>query len=205
MSNKPVPTDPRIRRTLKLIRDALISLMDEKGFDHITVQDITERAEINRATFYRHYQDKYDLLEKIVNEMLSQFQTAFQLPPDFEANHFIKDNDTPPESFIRQFEQIAEHSQFYKVMLGPKGLPGFSLRMETIIRDSLNHRSIIAQPVDSQIMIPRDFIVRYVTSAHLGIIMYWLENDMPYTPKYMATQLIRLHVLGSAYFFKANS
>lgn len=202
MSHKRIQIDPRIKRTLKLIRDALILLMDEKGFDHITVQDITERAEINRATFYRHYQDNYDLLDKIVNEILQQFESAFQLPPDFEAHHFIKDNDTPPDSFIRQFEQVAEHAQFYKVMLGPKGLPGFSLRMETIIRDSLNHRSLIAQPMDSQIIIPRDIIVRYVASAHLGIIMYWLENDMPYTPKYMATQLIRLHGLGSAYFFK---
>ncbi|MNO44458.1 DNA-binding transcriptional repressor FabR [compost metagenome] len=203
MSNRLAQIDPRIKRTLNLIQDALISLMDEKGFDQITVQDITMRAEINRATFYRHYQDKYDLLEKMVDEILQQFQAAFQLPPDFEAHDFIKDNDTPPDSFIRQFEQIAEHSRFYKVMLGPNGLPGFSLRMETIIRDSLRHRSVIAQPIDSQVIIPRDIIVRYVTSAHLGVIMYWLENDMSYSPKYMATQLIRLHGLGSSHFFKS--
>lgn len=200
MSHKSI--DPRIKRTLNLIRDALISLIDEKGFDHITVQDITERAEINRATFYRHYQDKYDLLDKIVDEILDQFQSAFQLPSDFEVQHFVKDYDTPPDSFIRQFEQIANHFQFYKVMLGPKGLPGFSFRLESIIRDSLAHRSMIAQPLDSQVGIPREIIVRYVTSAHLGIIMYWLENDMPYTPTYMAKQLIRLHGLGSTHFFK---
>ncbi|MFF2482404.1 TetR/AcrR family transcriptional regulator [Paenibacillus sp. NPDC058071] len=204
MSNNPLKTDPRIKRTLSLIRDALISLMDEKGFDQLTVQDITERAEINRATFYRHYQDKYDLLNKIVDEILQQFQTAFELPPGFEAHQFIQDNDTPPDSFIRQFEQVAEHARFYKVMLGPNGLPGFSLRMEMIIRDSLNRRSMIAQPFDSQVGIPRDIIVRYVASAHLGIIIYWLENDMSYSPKYMATQLIRLHGFGSTHFFKDN-
>ncbi|MUT65634.1 TetR/AcrR family transcriptional regulator [Paenibacillus sp. NEAU-GSW1] len=202
MSKKSIQIDPRIKRTLHLIRDALISLMDEKGFDQVSVQDITGRAEINRATFYRHYQDKYDLLEKIVDEMLLQFQAAFQLPPEFEAHHFVKDIETPPDSFIRQFEQVAEHSQFYKVMLGPNGLPGFSLRMETIIRDSLNHRSMIAQPIDSQVKIPREIIVRYVASAHLGIIIYWLEKDMSYTPKYMATQLMRLHGFGSTHFFQ---
>jgi len=202
MSNTSIPNDPRIKRTLNLIRDAFISLMDERGFDQITVQDITKRAEINRATFYRHYQDKYELLEKIVDEVLNQFQSAFQLPSDFEAHHFVKDYDTPPDSFIRQFEQIANHFQFYKVMLGPKGLPSFSFRLEIIIRDSLTRRSIIAQPIDSQVGVPRDIIIRYVTSAHLGIIMYWLENDMPYTPKYMATQLIRLHGFGPTHFFK---
>ncbi|RXZ82103.1 TetR/AcrR family transcriptional regulator [Paenibacillaceae bacterium] len=205
MSNNSIHNDPRIKRTLNLIRDAFISLMDEKGFDQITVQDITKRAEINRATFYRHYQDKYDLLEKIVDGMLNQFQSAFQLPSDFEVHHFVKDYDTPPDSFIRQFEHIANHFQFYKIMLGPNGLPGFSCRLETIIRDSLYRRSMIAQPIDNQVVIPREIIVRYVTSSHLGIIMFWLENDMPYTPKYMATQLIRLHGFGSTYFFKDHA
>nr|WP_281272003.1 TetR-like C-terminal domain-containing protein [Paenibacillus cellulosilyticus] len=102
---------------------------------------------------------------------------------------------------MRQFEHIADNAPFYKLMLGPKGIPGFSLRLETIIRDSLNHRSLIAQPNDRHVQIPRDIIVRYVTSAHLGIIMYWLENDRSYSPKYMATQLIRLHLLGSVHFF----
>ncbi|MCR8643393.1 TetR/AcrR family transcriptional regulator [Paenibacillus sp. N1-5-1-14] len=205
MSNKKVNLDLRVKRTLHLIRDAFLSLMDKKGFDHITVRDITECAEINRATFYLHYQDKHDLLQKIVDEMMHEFLTAFQLPPNFDATGFIKDTNTPPDSFIRQFEHIVAHSQFYRVMLGSNGLPGLSHRMENIIRDSLYQRSIIAQPNDSQVTMPRDIIVRYVTSAHLGIIMYWLENDMQYSPKYMATQLIRLHEHGSTYFVKGHT
>ncbi|MFF2092739.1 TetR/AcrR family transcriptional regulator [Paenibacillus sp. NPDC058174] len=187
------------------MRDALLSLMDSKGFDHVTVRDITQHAEINRATFYLHYEDKFDLLRKIVDGMLAEFAAAFQLPPDFEVTDFVQDANTPPESFIRQFQHIAEHAAFYRVMLGPNGLPGFSLRMETIIRESLYRRSVIAQPNDQQVTMPRDIIVRYVTSAHLGIIMYWLENDMQYSPKYMATQLIRLHERGSTHFFKGNA
>lgn len=202
MSNK---LDPRIKRTLHVISDALISLMEEKGFDHITVRDITSRAEINRATFYLHYQDKYDLLDRIVDEMIHEFTAAFQLPPGFKINDFIKDADTPPDSFIRQFEHIADHAKFYKVMLGANGLPGFSRRMEHVIRESLYHRTLIAQPHDNQVLMPRELVVRYVTSAHLGLIMYWLENNMPYTPIYMATQLIRLHVLGPTQLMKSNT
>lgn len=202
MSNK---LDPRIKRTLHLISDALISLMEENGFDHITVRDITSRAEINRATFYLHYQDKYDLLDKIVDEMIHEFTASFQLPPGFEINDFIKDVDTPPDSFIRQFEHVANHAKFYKVMLGANGLPGFAMRLEHVIRESLYHRSLIAQPHDNQVMMPRELVVRYVTSAHLGLIMYWLENNMPYTPTYMAIQLIRLHVLGPTQLMKSNT
>ncbi|WJH35798.1 TetR family transcriptional regulator C-terminal domain-containing protein [Paenibacillus sp. CC-CFT747] len=91
---------------------------------------------------------------------------------------------------------MAEQSRFYKVMLGPNGLPGFAGRLEEVIREALYHRSTLAVPNDSRLKVPREMIIRYTTSAHLGIIMQWLETDMPYTPKYMATQLKRLHMLG---------
>lgn len=196
MSELNKPIDPRMRRTLLVIKDAMLTLMDEKGFDHTTVRDITERAQINRATFYLHYQDKYDLLEKIVDAMMNEFITATQLPPAFEAADLCIDPDTPPPSFIRQLEHIAANDKFYKTMLGAHGLPGFAGRMENAIRDALYHRSTLAQPVDRELKVPREIIIRYSTSAHLGVIMYWLENDMPYTPKYIAAQLMRLHMLG---------
>ena len=63
--------DPRISRTRKLISEAFIKLSCKKSFSDISVKDITEEAMINRATFYNHYLDKYDLLEKVVAERLS--------------------------------------------------------------------------------------------------------------------------------------
>ncbi|SFC32580.1 transcriptional regulator, TetR family [Alkalibacterium subtropicum] len=63
-------TDPRVLRTRKLITDAFIKLSQSKSFSDISVKDITEEATINRATFYRHFLDKYDLLEKVVEEKL---------------------------------------------------------------------------------------------------------------------------------------
>lgn len=57
--------DRRIIRTKEAIRDALITLIEEKGFDAVSVINITSRADINRGTFYLHYRDKYDLLEQI--------------------------------------------------------------------------------------------------------------------------------------------
>ena len=60
--------DPRVTRTRKLIRDALISLLAEKTFSAINVQDVAERATINRATFYAHYTDKFALLYALVRE-----------------------------------------------------------------------------------------------------------------------------------------
>lgn len=64
--------DPRVTRTRKLIRDALISLLMEKSFESISVQDIAERATVNRATFYAHYTDKFALLDALVREDVAE-------------------------------------------------------------------------------------------------------------------------------------
>lgn len=65
-----VRTDPRLTRTRQLIVDSFVLLSNRKEFSSITVKDITEEAHINRATFYNHFLDKYDLLEKVVSEKL---------------------------------------------------------------------------------------------------------------------------------------
>ncbi|WJH35797.1 TetR/AcrR family transcriptional regulator [Paenibacillus sp. CC-CFT747] len=96
MSPTIKPIDPRMKRTLSVIKDALLSLIDEKGFDQTSVRDITGRAQINRATFYLHYQDKYDLLEKLVDERLQEFREAVQLPPSFGGADLNLDADAPP-------------------------------------------------------------------------------------------------------------
>nr|WP_263327016.1 TetR/AcrR family transcriptional regulator [Neobacillus sp. Marseille-Q6967] len=63
-------TDPRILRTRKLIMDSFIELSGKKEFKDITIKDITTEAMVNRATFYYHFEDKYDLLEKVLSEVL---------------------------------------------------------------------------------------------------------------------------------------
>jgi AcrR family transcriptional regulator len=60
--------DPRVVRTRKLLTDAFLSVQQEKSFDDITIQEITDRATVNRATFYAHFQDKYALLDSIIHD-----------------------------------------------------------------------------------------------------------------------------------------
>lgn len=64
--------DPRVKRTRKLLQDALVSLLAEKSFQSITVQDIAERATLNRATFYAHFEDKFALVDHMVREMFRE-------------------------------------------------------------------------------------------------------------------------------------
>ena len=80
--------DPRVKRTRSLILQAFGSLLAEKGFESISVQDITDKAEINRATFYAHFQDKYDLLNKAIGQMFRQEIEKRTL----NACHYTPDN-----------------------------------------------------------------------------------------------------------------
>jgi AcrR family transcriptional regulator len=64
--------DPRVKRTRKLLLDAFLSVMAEKSFDNVTVQDIAARATVNRATFYAHFVDKYALVDELIREGFTQ-------------------------------------------------------------------------------------------------------------------------------------
>lgn len=82
MSNPVQKLDPRVRRTRKLLKQAFMEIMSEKGFDAMTVQDITDRADINRATFYAHYTDKYELHDQMLLEWFRETLARYDMTTD---------------------------------------------------------------------------------------------------------------------------
>lgn len=112
--------DPRIERTQEALRGALMALIEERGFDAISVQDITERARLNRATFYLHYRDKQDLLLRTSEAVFDRLvEEAGPIDPDNLA--FQK----PPHQLVVVFQHVANHRDFYRVVLGKSGVPAF--------------------------------------------------------------------------------
>ena len=89
----------RLRRTQKLLREALIALIEERGFDALTIGELTERALVSRAAFYRNYQDKYDLVDQIFAEAMRALLAAVG---DLGREH-------PPEIWVTFFEHIADY------------------------------------------------------------------------------------------------
>src|SRR5260221_993109 len=108
----------RVRRTQKLLRDALIELIDERGFDALTIGELTSRAMVSRAAFYRNYQDKYDLVEQIFAEVISTLHGALTEVGSGPEHH-------PPPVWIKFFEHIAEYERFYRALLGSQGSTWF--------------------------------------------------------------------------------
>ncbi len=189
--------DPRVRRTRQLLRDALVELIDEQGYEKITVQDITQRATLNRATFYLHYRDKLDLLyqssAEILQELVSSIQPTVREKKEVDL---LPNYDQPHETFMHLFEQIALNSKLYKVYLTEQNIPYFAAGLKDIIIEFVANGIALMEPNDQKLTVPRDMAVRFYAAAFLEVIIWWLEQDMPYTPKFMATQLMRLTIKG---------
>src|SRR5260370_17274595 len=105
----------RVRRTQKLLREALIELIEERGFEALTVGELTSRALVSRAAFYRNYQDKYDLVEQIFEEAMSALLNAVgEIGPEH-----------PPEMCVTFFEHIAASKPLYRPLLRTHASPSF--------------------------------------------------------------------------------
>lgn len=181
--------DLRVRRTRKLLRQALIELTIEKGFAAVTVQDIAERAMVNRATFYRHYLDKYDLLDQYTNEIYDG--TAPEEPlPAAQANGAARERpDGPPMGLVRLLAYMRANAEFYRVMLSEKGDPAFARRVREHIEARL--RALLPEettrPSDGGP--PLDLCLSYVSHACVGALVWWLEQPSPCAPEDMARWL----------------
>src|SRR5207302_8922375 len=114
----------RVKRTQKLLREALIELIEERGFDALTIGELTERAMVSRAAFYRNYQDKYDLVEQIFEEAMSALLNAVgEMGP---GQH-------PPEVWVTFVEHIAKYERLCRALLGSKGRAWVGRRMRVAL------------------------------------------------------------------------
>lgn len=127
-------TDPRIQRTRKLIMDSFMELSSEKEFKDITVKDITAEAMINRATFYYHFEDIYDLLEKVLSEVL-----LVNLDYDYYQN-----NELNEEALVNIFKAITN----FQKSLSNRCHRGYEDTIARIIREQLEiifHKMLLKQ------------------------------------------------------------
>ncbi|HEY7415095.1 MAG TPA: TetR/AcrR family transcriptional regulator [Ktedonobacteraceae bacterium] len=191
----------RVRRTKILLRDALIALIEDRGFDALTVGELAERAMVSRAAFYRSYRDKYDLVEQIFEEAMS---TLFNAIGEFGREH-------PTDVWIHFFEQIAQYSRLYRALLGKRGSSWFVLKMRARLAELIkehgsledSHSPIIsahaphpAHPF-SDMFVP-DLVAAMIVEA----ITWWLEQRQQYTPKELATKTA---LLAAAVFREAST
>jgi len=160
-----------------MVQQAFMDLVVEVGFDAITIRMLADRAMINRATFYRHYEDIYDLVEKVYanlsNEVLDSAQSV--MPGD------------PVATLQLTFEHCATYGPFYLALLSE--LP----RFQELVRDATEQRTIAffkSVGLDEAAMtIPLPIVARYWVTAQMGLLQWWLENEQPVPATDMAQHL----------------
>jgi AcrR family transcriptional regulator len=179
--------DPRVLRTQRLLRDSLLSLSTEKGFDSITVQDITDRATLNRATFYLHYNEKCELLMDLFDELMEEGAPP---PGDVKADLTIG-----TQYVLELLNHVSLHAPFYRSMLGKAGVPEFVARLRAYVQE-LAYMWLQATQPEMEEGIPRELVASFLGSAYLGVIRWWLENDQPISAEELSNQLLQLSVMG---------
>jgi len=188
-------TDLRVIRTKQSIRDAFIELLEEKGFEAITVKDITTRAHINRGTFYAHYQDKFDLMTKCEEEiMFDMSKIAKQNFPSMVTALESNSPTTGPYSMaVLILRYINENSGFLKAVLGPKGDLSFQTRLKDFMWRTIFGNGFIKE---ENLLIPGPYLASYIASAHIGVIQQWLNSGRKESPEEMARILSTIMVNG---------
>ena len=188
MKTSEQPIDLRVRRTRKLLWEALLAEMSERAFEDITVTDICERAMVHRTTFYKHYQDKYALLEQGMRQMYDELVAEAEHAP---PSAFPLDD--PPPYFIRLFEHVAERQQFYRLMLCGEGVARFQRLVKDYVAEVVETRAAGLIPANQPRDIPLEMHVQFFSGAVLSLLGWWLENDLPLTPYQMAQYLLARH------------
>lgn len=175
------PPDRRVRRTRQLLHEALIELILEKGYEAVTVQDIIDRADVGRSTFYAHFLDKQQLLMSGL-EQLRQFLAQQQRTARTGSSHLGE----PTLGFsLAMFQHAQSHHRVFRAMVGRQSGAIVQQQIQRILADLVREEMAPLLPRGAAAPIPLDVVVEYTVNAFLGLLTWWLDQDTPCSPEEM--------------------
>ena len=167
-------TDRRIRRTRRLLGEALLALVQEQSFDSVTIRQITDRADIGYATFFRHYDSKEELLSEQLEQIVRQLEALAGEPGD----HYFEREGT------LFFEHVRANEDLYRALLaGHVDVQVVRHMRDALIRVIQPHMARHEQ--STALVVPLEIAANHVAAASLELAAWWLENDRPYSPEQM--------------------
>ena len=183
-------TDLRVARTRQLIKEAFLELMETVGFEKITVQNIVQKAGVNRSTFYLHYTDKFDLLGALEAELMAGMRDIL-MSVDFDYVFSFTYEGQPMPHILRILEYVKAHEQFYKLLLGPKGDPSFIGKISEFIRSMLSVIMVRYGFLD-KLLVPANYVFSMFVSVITSFLNEWVRTGMTETPFEMACIMTRV-------------
>lgn len=162
----------------ELIRNALTSLILEKGYEHVTVQDICDRADVGRSTFYEHLRDKEELLLSGFDDLYDELRQAFA---DHEQQTASRNAKPGSWAALVVIEQIANY-RAVSSMLCSRASTVASARLRRILSELLHDHLRVQLDPTASTRVPIDVAIEDAVASLLGLIHRWLEHDRPYWP-----------------------
>lgn len=182
--------DVRVQRSRMSLQYALFELTIEKGYAAVTVRDIARRAKVNRSTFYRHYLDKDDLLKQYLGQLQTQVVDAAVRAE--RASNAV--SERVPVGLLLLVKHVQEHARFYRIMLGKQGDQGFTYRFRQLSEQRYRYLFARFHDMSNPQDPPIEMQLRYISSAFVGAMLWWLENNQPSTAEQFAMWLSQLNM-----------
>ena len=182
-----------------------MELIKAKGYDSISVEEITQRANLGRATFYLHYKDKEDLLVDEFSELANErARTLSEIPfsawlPNAENPDQPIDNK-PVTPFLMVFQHIADHAEHYQILLKSEKSDRILERIRKIVAQSITEfmqTKIENDPIPILFEVPIDLLAAYFSGALLSCVDWWLEQGLSYSTEEMTRMFQRLFFPGA--------
>ena len=175
--------DRRVRRTKKMLTQALTKLMQEKQVKDITVKELTELADMNRGTFYLYYKDVYDMLERLEDNLFASLDQILE-PKTGEAG------DSTRQMLLDLFNFIGENQEMCRMLLSPHGDMQFLHRLNGVIREKcLNYFKTIGIISEDELF---DYYYSFVVFGCAGLIRSWVNGGCKESTETMADLVCRL-------------
>ncbi|WP_163972065.1 TetR/AcrR family transcriptional regulator [Oceanobacillus halotolerans] len=168
--------DRRKKYTRHVLKNSLIQLLAKKPITSITVKEICELADINRSTFYTHYADHYDLLDKIeeeITEDMNEYLSSYRFTIEEESLQMTQ----------KLLEYITQNKFMFQTLLNKNGDPTFEQRLMHIAQRFMMNSWRNGNDVDELYL---RYLSTFVVSGAINVIKDWIENDMDQSPKEMA-------------------
>lgn len=194
----PEQPDLRVRRTRKLLQEALLSLLQDHDLEAISVNEICDQAMVHRTTFYKHYQDKYDLLKQSLHD---RFQALAAVGPTPEEVVTVASAAAPasatadgaaPGHFVRIFQHVAENRAFYAAALSSGGGSVFRELLEAYVAETASARIGALTQGKPSLSIPAPVLAQFSAGALVNLLIWWLRQKAPPAPLEMAQYAARL-------------
>ncbi|MDQ0176611.1 TetR/AcrR family transcriptional regulator [Bacillus chungangensis] len=193
MENESI-TDLRVIKTRQAIKKSFLDLLRQKSFSTITIKDIANHAMIGRGTFYLHYEDKYQLLDHLIDTELKKFSDIIQ--PKAYIHNDIVDDQTLLHYAQKAFVHLKEHDSFFQSMFLRDDIPAFRTKLQQHFLQKFNKEFKdlhITERIDE---LDREILLIFISSAVIGLIEWWVKNGTIQTPEQMAKKLQTLLTKG---------